>query len=111
MTRLLKTAIIGRCAKAVDSSRMDIEAGLSGLNIRRTPPGFWAWTALAVPNTASKASDAISRRSLGVMTRLLRYRSPRRSRRARAFLFHAGAVSTPLSDPNYGMAARQRVVP
>src|SRR5947207_12026601 len=75
MTRLLKTAIIGRCAKAVDSSRIDIEAGLSGLNIRRTPPGFWAWAAPAVPNTASKASDAISRRSLGVMTRLLRYRS------------------------------------
>src|SRR5712691_6513428 len=42
MTRLLKTAIIGRSANAVASSRIDIEAGLSGLYIRRMPPDFCA---------------------------------------------------------------------
>src|SRR5262249_3037395 len=74
MTRLLNTAIIGRCENAVVSSRIDMLAGLSGLNIRRMPPAFWAWTADGAVSTARTITDTINRRSFGVMLRLLRYR-------------------------------------
>src|SRR6266568_5803601 len=55
MTRLLNTAIIGLSANAVASSRIDIEAGLSGLNIRRMPPGFCACAGLLARNAQSRA--------------------------------------------------------
>jgi len=42
MTGLLKTPIIGRSATTVDSSWIDIEAGLSMMYCRSMPPGFWA---------------------------------------------------------------------
>jgi transposase InsO family protein len=40
MTRLLKTPIIGRSAKTVASSRIDMLAGLSTVYIFRMPPAF-----------------------------------------------------------------------
>src|SRR5258708_39290366 len=49
-TRLLKTPIIGPSAKTVDSSRIDMLAGLSGLYIFRMPPDFWANAASATDN-------------------------------------------------------------
>src|SRR5437588_7619817 len=42
MTRLLNTPIAGRSAATVDSSRIDVLAGLSKCDILRIPPGFWA---------------------------------------------------------------------
>src|SRR5438105_759181 len=42
MTRLLNTPIAGRSAATVDSSRMDMLAGLSKCDSLRIPPGFWA---------------------------------------------------------------------
>jgi len=42
MTRLLNTPIIGPRAAIVDSSWIDMLAGLSPEGIRRIPPGFWA---------------------------------------------------------------------
>src|SRR6516164_4976236 len=58
MTRLLKTPIIGPSAKAVDSSRIDMLAGLSGLNILRTPPGFSASAGSAATPTSNGAAIA-----------------------------------------------------
>src|ERR1700693_5317168 len=42
MTRLLKTAIIGPSVERVDSSWIDVRAGLSGAGTLRIPPGFCA---------------------------------------------------------------------
>ena len=42
MTRLLKTPIIGPSAAIVDSSWIDMLAGLVISGIRNVPPGFWA---------------------------------------------------------------------
>src|ERR1700680_921120 len=42
MTRLLNTPIIGRKDATVDSSRIDMLAGLSKCDSFRTPPGFCA---------------------------------------------------------------------
>jgi hypothetical protein len=49
---------------------------------------------------------AINRRSFGVIVRLLRYRFAVERRETEAFLFAAGAVFVPPSDPNYGIADR-----
>src|SRR5438874_259715 len=67
MTRLLKTAIIGRCAKAVDSSWIDMLAGLSGLNILRVPPDFCASAASMpqVPNMTATTAIAHDLRDIG----------------------------------------------
>src|SRR5439155_1042198 len=50
MTRLLKTCIAGCNAARVDSSRIDIEAGLSKCERRRTPPDFCADTGPPAPS-------------------------------------------------------------
>src|ERR1700719_709266 len=42
ITRLLNTAIIGPSETIVDSSRIDMLAGLSPCGILRMPPDFWA---------------------------------------------------------------------
>jgi hypothetical protein len=42
MTRLLNTPIIGPRTAIVDSSWIDMLAGLSPEGIRKMPPGFWA---------------------------------------------------------------------
>src|SRR6202047_5009278 len=42
MTRFLKAPIIGCNAARVDSSRIDMLAGLSQCDSLRIPPGFWA---------------------------------------------------------------------
>src|SRR6202023_580859 len=54
MTRLLKTPIIGCNAARVDSSRIDMLAGLSKCDSLRTPPGFCASAPLP------KSTEAIS---------------------------------------------------
>src|SRR5690348_8864027 len=57
MTRLLKTPIIGPSAAIVDSSWIDIEAGLVTNGMRRMPPYFSALAA-AVPVAASISATA-----------------------------------------------------
>src|ERR1700730_17410968 len=57
MTRLLKTPIIGPSAKTVDSSWIDMLAGLSGLYILKIPPCFWA-NAVSARDNASKSAPA-----------------------------------------------------
>src|SRR5271170_5218557 len=65
MTRLLKTPIIGCTVARVDSSRIDMLAGLSKCDSLRTPPGFWASagppanTAIADPTTTFSASSLL----------------------------------------------------
>src|SRR5205085_1834548 len=58
MTRLLKTPIIGPSAAIVDSSWIDIEAGLVTNGMRRMPPDFSAATVpapmIASTNAAAK---------------------------------------------------------
>src|ERR1051325_1330292 len=54
MTKLLNTAIIGCNAARVDSSRIDMLAGLSKCSIFSTPPDFCA---LAGPAATSASSD------------------------------------------------------
>src|SRR6266702_7998292 len=76
MTRLLNTAIIGRSAKAVASSRIDIEAGLSGLYIRRTPPGFCACAGLLARAAKSRAPAMAGYRRQGFIA------PPSRARRS-----------------------------
>src|SRR5208283_1908517 len=58
MTRLLKTPIIGPSANTVDSSRIDMLAGLSGSYILRIPPGFWA-QAGGTPSVAMTIAAAV----------------------------------------------------
>src|ERR1051326_6180977 len=58
MTRLLKTPIIGPRAAIVDSSWIDIEAGLVTKGMRRTPPYFSA-PAVAAPVAASSRAATI----------------------------------------------------
>src|SRR6266403_25258 len=55
MTRLLKTAIIGPSETIVDSSWIDMLAGLSPWGILRMPPDFCA---TAAPDAAASASTA-----------------------------------------------------
>src|SRR5208282_5567398 len=63
MTRLLNTPIIGCTVARVDSSRIDMLAGLSKCDSLRTPPGFWASagppakTAIADPITTARAQS------------------------------------------------------
>src|SRR5437879_13381213 len=58
MTRLLKTPIIGPSAAIVDSSWIDIEAGLVTNGMRRMPPGF---SATAVPAAVVARSSAAAK--------------------------------------------------
>src|SRR5439155_24723667 len=58
MTRLLKTPIIGPSAAIVDSSWIDIEAGLLTNGMRRMPPGF---SATAVPAAVVARSSAAAK--------------------------------------------------
>src|SRR4029077_19181931 len=55
MIRLLKTCIIGCSAARVDSSRIDMLAGLSKCESLRTPPCFWASAGLAAASAISTA--------------------------------------------------------
>jgi len=57
ITRLLKTFIIGPWPAMVDSSWIDIVAGLSKKNTFSTPPDFCAWTGL-VTNAAPTIAKA-----------------------------------------------------
>jgi len=50
----LKTPIIGRLTAAVDSSCIDMLAGLSKCDMRRTPPGCWPDAGALGANTKSK---------------------------------------------------------
>jgi hypothetical protein len=63
MTRLLKTPITGCKAARVDSSRIDIEAGLSKCDSLRMPPGFCASAALPAPSPSSNAAAVATPRS------------------------------------------------
>src|SRR5438067_13288689 len=53
MTRLLKIPIIGRFTAAVDSSRIDMLAGLSKWPILKVPPDCWAAAPWARDNATS----------------------------------------------------------
>src|SRR5436190_8817641 len=65
MTRLLNTPIIGPKAAIVDSSWIDVLAGLVPSGIRRTPPGFWAGAGTAAREAANSAAVASAARKLG----------------------------------------------
>ena len=67
MTRLLKTAIIGPSDTIVDSSWIDMLAGLSPWGILRMPPGFCA-TAAPEPAT-STSPTSIAAHSSGIILR------------------------------------------
>src|SRR6516162_11899182 len=54
MTRLLKTPIIGRSVAIVDSSMIDMLAGLANQPTLRIPPAFWA----NAPSTANNRRDS-----------------------------------------------------
>src|SRR5436190_1896099 len=65
MTRLLNTPIIGPSVDIVDSSWIDMLAGLSRWGIRRMPPGFCAQLScepLTVSSTAAAAKQHRFRR-------------------------------------------------
>src|ERR1700726_4366998 len=62
MTRLLKIPIIGRFTAAVDSSCIDILAGLSKWPTLRMPPVFWASAAPAADNASDSEPAAASTR-------------------------------------------------
>jgi hypothetical protein len=61
MTRLLNTPIIGPNAEIVDSSWIDMLAGLSRCGSLRVPPGFCAWATGASDSTASRTAVAAKR--------------------------------------------------
>jgi hypothetical protein len=58
MTRLLNTPITGRSAATVDSSRIDMLAGLSKCDILRMPPCFCASDGSAAVRAASNPAVA-----------------------------------------------------
>src|SRR5271165_464797 len=66
MTRLLNTPIIGASVEIVDSSWIDMLAGLSRCGILRMPPDFCAWAAgasdSAISATAATANPPRFRR-------------------------------------------------
>src|ERR1700730_4507985 len=68
MTRLLNTPIIGPSAKTVDSSWIDMLAGLSALNILRTPPCFWANATSLAENTSNTVQATASARSSSLIS-------------------------------------------
>src|SRR6266436_4144124 len=97
-TRLLKTPIIGRSAKTVASSRIDMLAGLSTVYIFRMPPCFWANAPLAAHIAISNPPVTTKQRMccfISVSLPLLIARCPFPSRsilgvsRGRALLFQA----------------------
>jgi hypothetical protein len=63
MTRLLKTAIIGCKAARVDSSWIDIEAGLSKCWIFKTPLFFCAEAGPALDSTSNNDPAAATHRT------------------------------------------------
>src|SRR6516162_3325721 len=62
MTRLLKTPIIGRSVAIVDSSRIDMLAGLANQPTLRIPPAFWAKAPSTANNTRDSEAAAMSTR-------------------------------------------------
>jgi hypothetical protein len=71
MTRLLKTAIIGRSANTVASSWIDMLAGLSGEYILRMPPAFCANAGSAVTATSNGTAIANAPRYDFISVKLL----------------------------------------
>src|SRR5215471_7027991 len=67
MTRLLNTPDIGRLTACVDSSSIDILAGLSKCPIFRMPPCFWAAAILALDDASSSENAAASTHGPRVM--------------------------------------------
>src|SRR5882762_7561366 len=65
-TRLLNTPIIGMPTAIVDSSWIDMLAGLVKLGICRMPPDFWAKAGVAPIRPASSQPAIAHRRSLRV---------------------------------------------
>src|SRR5216684_4945326 len=70
-TRLLNTLIIGRLTAAVDSSSIDMLAGLSKWPTFRMPPVFWANAASAAVNASDSAPAAASTRRSRFIPNLL----------------------------------------
>ena len=100
MTRLLNTPIIGRCENAVASSRIDMLAGLSGLNIFVTPPALCAMPVRRrrLPSTA--AATAAARRLRFMVSGPLAWRLPPAECTARAGSWASPvARASNLADP------------
>src|ERR1700732_2657654 len=64
MIRLLKTCIIGCSAARVDSSRIDMLAGLSKCDSLSIPPCFWASVGAAAEIAVTRAPAAITHRKV-----------------------------------------------
>src|SRR5436190_15465543 len=91
MTRLLKTAIIGCTAARVDSSRIDMLAGLSKCWILRTPPCFWAEAEPAASNSALAAAIPQNTRFMAIPPATPVFGKPfQSSRHASAEEYHRG---------------------
>src|SRR6516165_12563610 len=93
ITRLLNTPIIGRLTAAVDSSSIDMLAGLSKWPILRIPPGFCADA--AVDNSNSALAAASTRRPRFIISCLL-------------FITRAVQPAIALAGPFRARAERQR---
>jgi len=84
MTRLLNTPIIGRLVASVDSSSIDMLAGLSKWPIRNMPPDFCAIAGPAASKTASSGPAVANAPRLRLISPFLsrlslaRLRMPRR---------------------------------
>src|SRR5215472_13964263 len=90
MTRLLNTPIIGPSTAIVDSSWIDMLAGLSPIGILRMPPGFWAnplWHKQSQIGNPATAANIQSFFFMGV-----------HAWAGMGFLHHAAPVSSWLGD-------------
>jgi hypothetical protein len=67
MTRLLNTPIIGPKTAIVDSSWIDMLAGLSPDGIRKMPPGFWARAGSHASRLANNPPPAAKLRRFAVI--------------------------------------------
>ena len=87
--------IIGRLTAAVDSSCIDIEAGLSKCDIRRVPPGFWASAGRVINQRTNRptAANASSFRAIAASIAALTRDGPPSA----AFLFLAFCGVCPVS--------------
>ena len=76
MTRLLKTPIIGPSTAIVDSSWIDMLAGLVISGIRNVPPGFWASAGETAAAQLSAMNPAAQRRQRKSIVHLPEFAAP-----------------------------------
>src|SRR5438477_4196032 len=114
MTRLLKTAIIGCSAARVDSSRIDMLAGLSKCDSLRMPPLFCAPAGGAAATAINSPPVAIKLRKVLAIPRLppiaCRTRHANRDVAGRAVCCRGLTDTTEAACVKLGDRRRQRTV-